>query len=931
MKNKLFATFVAAARQSAELLNARFGGAQSRRSSAALPVFLQTEINGTNDMKTKRSFLQTALLCLVGLGLQLPAVPKASAAGFVNTGPLSSGRYVHTTTLLPNGKVLVAGGNTNGTVLSSAELYDPAAGTWTATGAMSTNRYIHTATLLPNGKVLIAGGYHNSPLSSAELYDPATGTWTATGAMNTERYGHTATLLPNGMVLVAGGVSGAPYLSSAELYDPATETWTATGAMSTERYGHTATLLPNGKVLVTGGYNGSVYLSSAELYDPAMETWTATSAMSPRRYFHTETLLPNGKVLVAGGITNNSTVLSSAELYDPATGTWTATGAMSTRRYVHTATLLLNGKVLVTGGLTNFNNPTVSSAELYDPATGTFTATGAMSAARYYHTATLLPNGKVLVAGGRLGGTYLSSAELYADAATRTWDGGGTNDNWTTAGNWVGDVAPTAGDDLVFPPGAARLINVNNFAAGTAFNSIAFTDSGYRLTGSNVLLTAGIIASHSSGVNEVWLPIQLNANQSFTNTGAGELYLLFQTIDLNGRELTFGVGGGGIAVSSAVVGTGSVLKIGPGRLDLVSSNSYTGTTEVQAGTLRIGADSALGTTNNGTSISAGASLLLDPAFPSLTVNEPLTLAGTLQSTGPGGNSNVWAGPITLSAASAKVFLTGQALVINGVISGGGALTIVGLPGLTLNATNTYTGGTTNIGFGTVVFVNGSQPQSPFTMNSGTLGGTGTVGTITCTGFFAKTLAPGASPGILNSSNVTFDDFTTFPVELNGTMPGGGYDQLNVNGTVSLGSCLLSNSLGYAPAVGDSFTIISNDGADPVSGTFNGLPAGALLTNGATIFRIAYNGGDGNDVILTTTLGAPASTLTSITNLPGSFKQLTGQGVSNLTYTVQAATNLAAPITWTLLGAATANSSGVYQFTDTNAPLFPLRFYRAVSP
>src|SRR5258706_579464 len=136
---------------------------------------------------------------------------------------------------------------------------------------------------------------------------------------------------------------------------------------------------------------------------------------------------------------------------------------------------------------------------------------------------------------------------------------------------------PTAGDDLVFPPGAARLINVNNFAAGTAFNSIAFTEGGYRLTGSNVLLTAGISASHASGVNNVWLPIQLNANQSFTNTGAGSLYLQFETIDLNGRELTFGVDGGDIQVTSAILGTGSVLKIGPGLLSLSISNSYKGT------------------------------------------------------------------------------------------------------------------------------------------------------------------------------------------------------------------------------------------------------------------------------------------------------------------------------------------------------------------
>ncbi len=192
---------------------------------------------------------------------------------WARTGAMSNGRAWHTATLLPNRKVLVAGGVKSG-VAYDTELYDPATGTWTRTGRMTADRTYHTATLLPNGKVLVAGGWGYNlgslgPLSSTELYDSTAGTWTETGALTTARQEHTATLLPNGKVLVTGGsdfaTNGYVSLSSAELYDPATGTWTATVAMSAKRSGHTATLLPNGNVLIAGG----VYpATAAELYVP---------------------------------------------------------------------------------------------------------------------------------------------------------------------------------------------------------------------------------------------------------------------------------------------------------------------------------------------------------------------------------------------------------------------------------------------------------------------------------------------------------------------------------------------------------------------------------------------------------------------------------------------------------------------------------------
>lgn len=162
-----------------------------------------------------------------------------------------------------------------GAELSYPLVIDPS---WSTTGSLATARFLHTATLLQNGKVLVVGGSDSSgiALASGELYDPATGTWTATGSLAVGRWNHTATLLPNGKILVAGGENGQVVFASAELYDPATGTWAATGSLTSTRVFHTATLLLNGKVLVAGGAGGTCCpapnLASAELYNPATST-----------------------------------------------------------------------------------------------------------------------------------------------------------------------------------------------------------------------------------------------------------------------------------------------------------------------------------------------------------------------------------------------------------------------------------------------------------------------------------------------------------------------------------------------------------------------------------------------------------------------------------------------------------------------------------
>jgi N-acetylneuraminic acid mutarotase len=348
---------------------------------------------------------------------------QEAPATWVPARSMVHSRYLHSATLLADGRVLVAGGHGSSGLLASAELYDPTTNTWSSAGSMASTRYIHSATLLANGRVLVAGGLGSSPtLTSAELYDPATNTWSRAGSMVSTHLRHTATLLADGRVLVVGGEESntGPYLATAELYDPTTNTWSSTRSMATARERHTATRLAGGRVLVAGGFGWSGQLASAELYDPTTNTWSSAASMTTARGEHTETLFSDGRVLVAGGGPTYETrghvryptsePLASAEVYDPVINRWSPAGSMSTVRFTHAATRLTDGRVLLAGGQGRAS--ILASAEIFDPATNAWSSVGSMAAARYWHTTTVLTSGQVLVAGG-------PSAELFVPGSRR--------------------------------------------------------------------------------------------------------------------------------------------------------------------------------------------------------------------------------------------------------------------------------------------------------------------------------------------------------------------------------------------------------------------------------------------------------------------------------------------------------------------------------
>lgn len=323
-------------------------------------------------------------------------------SAFTLTGRLSVPRTVPGLALLPNGKVLVVGGQDTGGPTATAELYNPATGVFSPTGSMALVRGRHTVTSLTNGKVLVVGSQVSSSPICTEIYDPGTETFSSGGALNTYRHGHTATRLQNGMVLVVGGFGyltpPGTYLSSAELYDPATGNWTLTGSMSTPRSGHVAVLLTDGKVLVLGGITATGYAPGAELFDPATGSFSTTATTPSSRVGHSMILLPNGKVLVAGGQNASGTVYVS-ELYNPASNSFQSSGTINLSRDWPTMALLPGGKVLLIGGYTG-NHLDDARSELYDPATGMWSLNVSINFPRAYHASVVLGDGSVLVVGG---------------------------------------------------------------------------------------------------------------------------------------------------------------------------------------------------------------------------------------------------------------------------------------------------------------------------------------------------------------------------------------------------------------------------------------------------------------------------------------------------------------------------------------------------
>lgn len=297
--------------------------------------------------------------------------------------------------LLSNGNVLMAGGyNAVGTTTSarSSAVLRKTDATWAFAHVMTAARSFHTLTSFTKGgkeMVLAAGGAistSSTPVSSAEIYDVAADTWTTTGAMSTVRQQAAAAKLASGKIVVAGGNTsatsgfGATVATTAtDIYDPAggaVGTWTTGPALKAARYNPAMVAPPSSYgAVVAGGFNGTTTLSSVEGLDAAATSWTTlTPKLATTRQAMSATSLPDGRIMFLGGGTGDSTTITvtyTTDVYDSAAGTIVGGPTMLLQRWNHDSTRLGGAKgILVAGGWTTSTGSETAESEVLDLTVG---------------------------------------------------------------------------------------------------------------------------------------------------------------------------------------------------------------------------------------------------------------------------------------------------------------------------------------------------------------------------------------------------------------------------------------------------------------------------------------------------------------------------------------------------------------------------------
>lgn len=508
-----------------------------------------------------------------------------------------------------------------------------------------------------------------------------------------------------------------------------------------------------------------------------------------------------------------------------------------------------------------------------------------------------LPEGSILTSGrysftltyvGGTGNDVAVRVGYAPTGVTRIWDGEGANNLWSNPLNWDGNSVPAPGDSVDFPADALRLAGHNDLNMGFVFHRVRFFGGNANHGGNSYVSTGGVeFLNPEPGLISYFTPsIFLGAPMTIRTQGTVSAANLVAT---RGLPLEFNLGVGGsinLTRGDATAQISPIVKKGAGSLQISDPFSpiHTGQVIIEEGsvvptntpatswlvggtgsaaTLQINQTGSLGAVR----VQAGGLLLLaniqcsvagltldsgsvnslfGGAGPLLRVNGPLAvLTGACAIAPPFQAASATGEERLLTVAAGASLLAAQAVSTDNMGSyfrkaGAGPFTLgFSSPSLTRF----------EIGEGTAFF-NAPASSALIRLQGGTLGGTGAVGNVTTVA--GGSLAPGASPGILATKNLFWNSTTAFSIEIGGATPGSGYDQLAVTGSVSLGGATLDMQLinGFSPSSGGIFTLIDNDGVDAVSGTFAGLPEGSSFSAAGMEWLITYQGGTGNDVVVT---------------------------------------------------------------------------------
>lgn len=292
--------------------------------------------------------------------------------------PLSSPRYAVSLIRLKDGRVLAVGGrerSTRGGATGVCELFDPKTGRWSPTGSLRVARESQPLALLPDGRVLAAGGYETrqggvgNVSRAAELYDPRTGEWSAVQPLPRPRTGGVVLALQDGRVLSALGSAGpARFPIDAHLFDPASLSWREAARPLFGRENASAFLLPDGKVMVAGGTDYDRRHALTELYDPSQDAWSPGPELTTPRLAAVP-LVSNGRFALVGGIAQGEP-MSSLDAYEPEKGAWRPGPSAPAAVLGGGVARLHDGRLLVFGGQPTSAGPETAEAFLVTPPGG---------------------------------------------------------------------------------------------------------------------------------------------------------------------------------------------------------------------------------------------------------------------------------------------------------------------------------------------------------------------------------------------------------------------------------------------------------------------------------------------------------------------------------------------------------------------------------